>query len=141
MSFEYGIRNKRLFSKNHFNCNFLDKGVNVNGKTNACRCNCFVVSKPKENFRKLKKLFLRKFKYFNKKKKKILNSTTTYSTQKSCELFQKILKIAGHLLFTLFNTIELGFSMSHNKRIIYNRWVFCAKYYNFWRFCLFSTIL
>ena len=35
-------RKKRLVSENQFNYEFLDKGGNFHGKTNACCCYSFV---------------------------------------------------------------------------------------------------
>ena len=118
----------RLASENQFNCNFLGKGGNFHGKTNASHCYRFVgwgiiiilnFNKPKENFTKLKNCSKKIQRFY----RKLVNSRTTYSAQKSCSIFQNILKTDDLLVFTftLFTTIELGFSMSHNKRIIYSR--------------------
>ena len=108
-------RKKRLVSENQFNSKFLDKGGNFHGKTNACHCYNFVGSEITIililiNQKKISENCSKKIQTFYRK---LVNSRTTYySAQKSCRLFQKILK-PGHLVFTFtqFTTAELGFSV------------------------------
>ena len=97
---------KRLVSENQFNYNFLDKSGNFHGKSNACHCYSFLGQA------------ITIIIILTNQNKILENSRTTYSAQKSCMLFQNVLKTADRLVFTftLFTTIELGFSMSHNKK-------------------------
>ena len=117
-------RKKRLVSENQFNSKFLEKGGNFHGKTNACHCYNFVGSEITIililiNQKKISENCSKKIQTFYRK---LVNSRTTYSAQKSCRLFQKILKPLATLFSLSLNLPPQNWVfLSYNKRIIYSR--------------------